>query len=138
MPDHPPVSDSVPTKTTLLKLFFGLEVGCGKRARCGGAYAANNNYNYSSNSEFMEVEEDGKMIAEEDEETQAIDIWDQQQQIIKKGTSSRRSSGTTAVKKGVYKRQAKSRFEQNLAPLQNPYLKKSYPCEVELSEDQMS
>ena len=136
MPDHPPVSDSVPTKSTLLKLFFGLEVGCGKRARCGGAYAAN--YNYTSNSEFMEIEEDGKMIAEEEEETQAIDIWDQQQQIIKKGTSSRRSSGTNAVKKGVNKRQAKSRFEQNLAPLQNPYLKKSYPCEVELSEDQMS
>ena len=57
--DHPVFSDppKVPTKTDLLKLFFGLEVGCGKRARCGGAYAANNNY-YSANSEFMDVEEE--------------------------------------------------------------------------------
>jgi len=76
-------------------------------------------------------------MMDEDEETQDIDIW-QQQQIIKKGTSSRRSSGSSGIKKGVNKRQAKSRFEQSLAPKQNPYLKKSYPCEVELSEDQMS
>ena len=64
--DHP-VSDppKVPTKTDLLKLFFGLEVGCGKGGRCGAAYAANNNY-YSANSEFMDVEEEEeKMMVEE-------------------------------------------------------------------------
>ena len=135
--DHPPVSDppKVLTKTDLFKLFFGLEVGCGKRDRCGAAYAAANN-NYYANYQSMDVEEEEKMMVEE-EETQDIQIWDQQQ-IIKRGSSSRRHSSSSSVKKGVSKRLVKSRFEQNLTPLQNPYLKKSYPCEVELSEDQMS
>ena len=60
--DHPDIPDpKVPTKTTLLKLFFGLEVGCVKRGRCGagGTACANYNANYSSSSrgEFMDVEE---------------------------------------------------------------------------------
>ncbi len=55
---HPHPDPKVPSKATLLKLFFGLEVGCGRKARCGGAaWAAGNivdNSNSNSSSEFMD------------------------------------------------------------------------------------
>ena len=134
--DYPDIHDpKVPTKTTLLKLFFGLEVGCGRRGRCGAggaAYAANYNANYSSSSsgaDFMDVEEEEKMMVEEEEETQDIEIW-QKQPIIQSGSGNavRRSSISSGSRKGAIKRQAKRRFEQPLAVRKNPYLKKSYPC----------
>ena len=125
--DDPPVDPPKVTTKSLFKLFFGLEVGCGRRAKCGGAYAAN----YNSNG-WMENEEE-KMLDESEEET--LDQICQQDIIIRRGGSSsgRRSSGSSAIKKGGNKRLAKRRFEQPLAtviPLQNPYSKKSYPCEV--------
>lgn len=134
--DYPDIHDPrVPTKTTLLKLFFGLEVGCGKRGRCGAggaAYVANYSANNlsSSGAEFMDVEEEEKMMVEE-EETQDIEIW-QKQSVIQSGSGSavRRSSASSGSKKGANKRQARRRSEQALAVRENPYLKKSYPCEV--------
>lgn len=64
-PPIPGISIIPTTKTTLLKLFFGLEVGCGRRRSvyaAGGAYAANYNNN---NAEFMDYEEDEKMMDED-------------------------------------------------------------------------
>jgi len=63
----------MPNKVNLLKLFFGLEVGSGRRG-CGNfdaaaSYISNNNY-YSMEEEFKEFEEDKMM----DEDTQDIDI----------------------------------------------------------------
>lgn len=124
------------SKKVLLKLFFGLEVGRGRGARNAGGATINANYsscnNYSS-SEFMDYEEE-KMMPEEEEETQDIDI--QQQQIIieeKVEVGCRRlRGGLYSGLKGVEKRLAKRRFEQNLAP-HNPYLKKTHHCEVELA-----
>ena len=68
---HPPgvpVAVKTPTKATLLKLFFGLVVGCGRKGKgiCrGGAVAAvgagSNRYNYND-AEFMDYEEDEKMM----------------------------------------------------------------------------
>jgi hypothetical protein len=129
--DRPPVvpEPPVPSKTALLKLFFGLEVGCGRKRGGCAIGAAGGAYNYN-NTEFMDFEEDEKMM-DEDEETQDIDAW--QQQIIRRSSSGRRSSQTSSHKIGAYKRHAKSRFEQPLAPM-NPYLKKNYACEVELAE----
>ena len=78
----------------------------------------------------MDYEEDDKMI-DEDEETQDIEI----QQPIVSGNPVRRNSNQSSWQIDSHKRHARSRFEQPLAPasLPNPYLKKSYPYEVELS-----
>ena len=81
-------------------------------------------------------------MMDEEEETQDIII--QQQQIIGGGKGGegevnavrRRSAVGSSRKIAVNKRRAKSRFDQPLAPDQpNPYLKKKYACEVELSSD---
>jgi len=110
-------------------------VGCGRRrAGCGagGAYAANYNYN---NAEFMDYEEDEKMV-DEDEETQDVDIWHKDNIISSQSIiSSLKSSKVSSKKIGGNKRHAKSRFEQPLAPSLNPYRKKTFPCEVELSSN---
>jgi hypothetical protein len=57
---HPEREPQLPTKQALLKLFFGLEVGCGRRVGWGAANnGIANNANYRS--EFMDYEEDDKM-----------------------------------------------------------------------------
>ena len=81
----------------------------------------------------MDFEEMDEKMIDEDEETQPIESW-QQQSIIRSGSSClRRGSNSSSGKTVVSKRQAKSRLPNSLATLQNPYLKKSFPCEVELS-----
>lgn len=74
---------------------------------------------------------------DEEEETQDIPIQIQQTHIIaNSSSSSRRSSHFSSGKVGWSKRQAKSRLEESLAPISkpNPYLKKTYHHEVELSD----
>lgn len=81
----------------------------------------------------MDYEEDYKMM-DEDEETQDIEI-EVQQPIISGSSCHQRSSKSSSGQIEAHKRHARSRFEQPLAPasLPNPYLKKSYHHEVELS-----
>ena len=57
-PDDPlPQEPRMPNKVNLLKLFFGLEVGCGRRgsgnADDAASYIANNSF-YSMEEEFKE------------------------------------------------------------------------------------
>ena len=110
-------------------MFFGLEVARGGRGLRGASSAttANNSYSNYNSSEFMDYEEEEEKMMPEEEETQDIDIQ-QQQQIIgeeKEVTVRRGRGGVECRLKGVDKRLARRRFEQNLAPL-NPYLKKNH------------
>jgi hypothetical protein len=76
----------VPLQTTLLRLFFGLEVGCGRRgcgAVNGGAASSIASGYYSSiDEEFKEFCEDDKDKMMDEEETQCnqniIDVNNQQ------------------------------------------------------------
>ncbi len=71
---HPSKDPKLPSKLRLFKLFFGLEVGCGKRVGCGTANTANiaNYYSYSSGDEFLEMEEEKMMDVEDSDQDLGI------------------------------------------------------------------
>ncbi len=77
-----------------------------------------------------------------DEDTKDIDTIIQQKKIISGGRwSSRRvNPESEVIKMRGFKRLAKRRLEQNLAPSlysnKNPYLKKKYVDEIVLSQEQ--
>ena len=54
----------MPYKVNLLKLFFGLEVGCGRPCAPNVSDIAGGYY-YSFNEEFKEFEDDEKMMDED-------------------------------------------------------------------------
>lgn len=67
LPDDPQKQDPrVPQKVDLFKLFFGLELGCGRRGKCGGnassASTIASDYYGSIDEEFKEFVDDEKMM----------------------------------------------------------------------------
>jgi hypothetical protein len=81
----------VPYRVNLFKLFFGLEVGCGRGCGANGASIAGGYY-YSFDEEFKEFEDDEKMMDEDDTQLSQNTTILNSQQIIRGRWSHRRAN----------------------------------------------